>query len=281
MFNNTDNIPRIVAFAVTVLAAVLGVWLMHLLTLTVDLSLREWPPRHDNDVALTEVPEEQYFEVMPERPVVRRSNKEAAPVKNKVKEFNKSTPKPESGASTRNNGPAGEAPTTVTSKTPSTVKRQVKEQTAPVGPSQDEIDEQRREEARRKANSAMSSAFQRSNGKNNTLNNSGRNEGDSGSPEGTSQSVNGTGTGTVGGGWSMPSFAPVSSTVTGSIKVRAKIDRDGRVTSVSFIGGDAPAATNSRLRAAIEREIRSRRFSRPNRADAPDEATAYITYRFK
>lgn len=271
--------PRLAAAAVTLLAAVGCVWLMHEVTLSVSLEIPEWPPQRHSDVTV-QVPEEQYFEVVPQRPVVRAPKQEPARVHNDVKANNKSTPAPESGMSARNSGPAGDAPTTVTTNRESAVKRQIKPAT-PVGPSQDEIEQQQRDEARRKANSAMSSAFQRSNGKNNTSA-SGREEGNSGSPDGTSQSVNGTGTGTVGGGWSMPSFAPVPSTVTGSVKVRAKIDRNGRVTSVSFIGGDAPAATNSRLRAAIEREIRSRRFSRPASAGpADDEATAFITYRFK
>ncbi len=68
--------------------------------------------------------------------------------------------------------------------------------------------------------------------------------------------------------------------MTGSIKMMVRIDRTGKVTSVSFQGGDAPAATDSRLRAAVESEVRSRRFTRSD-SNAPDQATAYITYRFK
>jgi hypothetical protein len=59
-----------------------------------------------------------------------------------------------------------------------------------------------------------------------------------------------------------------------------KIDRNGKVKSVSFQGGDAPAATNPKVRAACEREVRSRNFTRSDN-DAPEESTAYITYRFR
>ena len=59
-----------------------------------------------------------------------------------------------------------------------------------------------------------------------------------------------------------------------------KIDKSGHVTAVTFTGGTPPAATNRDLRAAVEREVRSRRFTRSD-DNAPDEATAHITYIFK
>ena len=79
----------------------------------------------------------------------------------------------------------------------------------------------------------------------------------------------------------MPRYNEVPTTVTGSIELMVKIDRSGKVTSVSFLGGDAPAATNASVRSACEREVRSRRFSRPDPDNAPEESTAYITYRFR
>lgn len=273
-----DKRARITALIGTAVTALLIIVLLGCMTLAVDTTPREWPPRHDGEVALA--PEEQFVEVIEEKPVVTPSKQEAAPVKNPVKERHKSTPKPESGQSTRDRGPAGDAAAHTTSKRPSAVKKQVKEQPKEVGPTKEQLEEEARKEARRKANSATASAFQRSEGKNNTLA-EGRGEGDSGSPRGTNTSVNGTGTGTVGGGWAMPRYAKVPATVTGSIKIQAKINAEGRVTSVSFQGGEPPAATDARLRRAVEQEVRSRRFTRGNAADAPDQATAYITYRFK
>lgn len=274
------NRPRFIAIISTAIIALLIVVLLGTLRITVDTTVREWPPRHDGEVALAPEPEEQFFEVVEEAPQPAKVKEKASPAKKPVKETHKATPKPESGQSTVDRGKQGDAPATVTSKRPSEVKQKVKEQPKHTGPSQEEIEKQQREEARRKANSATASAFQRSNGKNNSQA-QGRTEGDNGSPKGTSQSVSGTGTGTVNGGWSMPSFAKVPATVTGSIKIKVKINREGKVTSVAFEGGDAPAATDMRLRRAVEQEVKSRRFTRPNSADAPDQATAYITYRFK
>lgn len=78
----------------------------------------------------------------------------------------------------------------------------------------------------------------------------------------------------------MPAYAKVPSTHTGSVRMEVKIDRTGRVKSVRFIGGDAPASTDPGVRRAVEAEVRSRRFTRAS-DDAPEEATAYITYTFK
>ena len=59
-----------------------------------------------------------------------------------------------------------------------------------------------------------------------------------------------------------------------------KSARNGRVTSGSYQGGDAPAATDPAVRRAVEAEVRARRFTRAD-DNAPEESTAYITYTFK
>lgn len=270
--------PRIIALSITAAVALLIVLLLHVGTLTVGAFDREWPPRHDSDVAIAEV-EEQFFDVIQAPPAPSREQASPAPLPEPA--VNKSTPAPESGHDVVDRGPAGDAPKTVTSKRPSPVKVKEKEKPRQAGPSKEELERQRAaEEARRRANAATATAFQRSEGKNNTSS-SGKTEGDSGRPDGTSATVSGTGTGTVGGGWALPRYAKVPATTTGSIKMMVKVDRDGRVKSVSFQGGDAPAATDARLRRAVEAEVRSRRFTRPTAEDAPPEATAYITYRFK
>lgn len=274
------NRPRLIALAATAIIALLIIVLLGSLSVSVETIEREWPPRHNNEVALAPEEEEQFFEVIKEKPQPAPVKEQAAPAKNTSNEKHKADPMPESGHSTVDKGKAGDAPKTVTTKRQSEVKQKVKEQPKQTGPSKEEIEAQKREEARRKANTATASAFQRSNGKNNSQA-EGRTEGNNGSPTGKSQSVSGTGTGTVNGGWSMPPFAKVPATVTGSIKLMVKINSDGKVISVSFQGGDAPAATDTRLRRAVEQEVRSRRFTRHNTADAPDQATAYITYKFK
>lgn len=234
-----------------------------------------WPPRHDGEVVFIQ---DNFFEVVEEMPVTAVADEEAAAVENEIPADNASVPAPASGTDTHDNGPAAEAPATTTAKEPSPVKAQPKPPTN-VGPTQEEINARQEAEARRKSTAAMNSAFNRPGGTDNTANN-GTTPGDSGTPTGLSASINGTGSGTVGGGWFMPSYAKVPSTVTGSIRMRVRIDSEGQVVEVAFQGGDPPAATDPELRRAVESEVRSRRFTR-GASPAPNEATAYITYRFR
>lgn len=262
---------KAIAAAITaIIAFLLFLWL-RLSYLSFSAQPAEWPPRHDGEVVMAD---EQFFDVI-EAPFPSPAVNDPAKAFNEVDADNASTPAPQSGNDLSNSGKPGDAPVPVTSKQPSTVKENPQPAT-PVGPSKEELEQ---EEAKRKATSAVSSAFRNATGSNNTQN-TGASEGNSGSPSGTSSAVNGTGTGSVGGGWRMPSYAKVPSTLTGSIKLMLKIDRDGRVKSVEFQGGEPPAATDARLRQAIEREVRSRRFTRSDAA-APDEATAFVTYRFQ
>ena len=78
----------------------------------------------------------------------------------------------------------------------------------------------------------------------------------------------------------MPAYQKVRSTVTGSIKVRATVRRDGSVATAEIVGGAAPAATDRDLCNRVLAEVRSRRFTRTD-VNAPESATAYITYTFK
>lgn len=269
--------PRAIAAAATLVVALLIVLMLRLGQLTLVSVDAEWPPRHDADVALVE--DERLFDVVEDIAPTASKVDNPAPAHSEVKESHKSDPAPQSGHHTIDRGKAADAPAHTTQATESPVKVQ-KEDPREVGPSKEELERIQAEEARRKASAATASAFQRSEGKNNTRNN-GRGEGNSDSPEGTSTSISGTGTGSVGGGWALPRYAKVPASITGTIKMMVKVGRDGRVTSVTFQGGDAPAATDPRLRSAVEAEVRSRRFTRPAGDDAPDQATAYITYRFK
>ncbi|MDE6300612.1 MAG: hypothetical protein K2M19_02725 [Muribaculaceae bacterium] len=274
------NRIRIIAATVTLLAAALTVGVLHVWHLTAREYNREWPPRHTQDIALV-ADDETFFDVVTPSPEPAPTADAPAPAPLPVKADNKSTPRPRTGQHTTDEGPAGDAPTVATTTNPSPVKHQTEKPPVKTGPSKEELEQQKaQEEARRRANSATSTAFQRSQGNNNTANN-GRTEGDSGDPKGTSTSTHGTGTGTVGGGWQLPRYARVPSTVTGSIKLVVTVGRDGRVRNVTFNGGEPPAAADSKLLAAVKAEVASRRFTRPTGDDAPDQATAYITYRFR
>lgn len=264
---------RNISIVLTILiAAIVFLWL-RFAYIHLSERIREWPPRHDGEVTLVE---DEFFDVITDIPVNLRGDDAPSQVFNEQPASNLSTPAPESGHETVDRGPAAEAPSIVTSKQPSPLKTPATEPKKN-GPSAEEL-KQQEEEARRKANSAMNSAFNRTKGENNTANN-GKTPGNSGSPSGKASGINGTGSGTVGGGWFMPTYAKVPASITGSIRLMVKIDKAGNVMSVTFIGGDAPAATDPALRRAVESEVRSRRFTRGN-SPAPDQATAYITYRF-
>lgn len=264
---------RIIALTVTCIIALLLMVLMMVVHISAGALDREWPPRHDGEVAFAE--DEQYFEVMQEARVNVSSNQLAAPARNPEPAKRQSDPAPTTGHDVTNQGPAGDAPAPVTSTRPSPVKQQTQKPTNQ-GPSQQELAEA---EARRRANAATSSAFNRANGNNNTSQ-SGSTPGNSGNPSGTSTTISGSGSGTVGGGWKMPAYQKVRSTVTGSIKVRATVRRDGTVATAEVIGGAAPAATDRDLCNRVLAEVRSRRFTRTD-DNAPESATAYITYTFK
>ncbi|MDE6277002.1 MAG: energy transducer TonB [Muribaculaceae bacterium] len=195
-------------------------------------------------------------------------------------ENNRSTPAPETGIDTRNSGKAGEATPTKASSRPSPVKVPAPEpKKNPAGPVEDTKKIKEEEEARRKASADLQTAFANTKGKNNT-HNPGKTDGNSGNPAGSAASQqHGSGTGRVNGGWKMPSYAKVPSTMTGTIELKATIDSKGKVTAVEVIGGKAPAATNAALTEACKAEVRRRTFSRSDN-NAPESATAYITYRF-
>lgn len=267
--------PRIYSAIGTALVAALVVLWMMSSSITLGGEDKKWPPKHDSEIVI----DDEYAEIidlpMPKTP--RLTDPMAA--KNDEVANNEAEAAPETGMETVDKGEPGEAPQPVTQTAPSPVKVEKKEKNKPQGPSAEELKKQKEEEeARRKATRQTQNAF-RNSGKNNTTN-SGKPQGDAGKPTGGESAVNGRGTGRVGGGWAMPRYNDVPSTVTGSVVMMVKIDRNGKVKSVSFQGGDAPAATNPTVRAACEREVRARTFTRSD-DNAPEESTAYITYKFR
>lgn len=238
---------------------------------------REWPPKRTGEITV-----EEFAEIidLPQTSAPAADNPAPAPLPET--ENNRAEPTPESGHDVEDRGEPAEAPATVTSRQPSPVKAKTKKPEK-TGPTPEEL--RRREqkkledEARRRATADTRNAFQNARGKNNTASD-GRRPGNAGAPSDAASALNGRGTGYAGGGWRIPAYAKVPSTVTGSVKMMLKIDRQGRVTSVSFQGGDAPAATDPAVRRAVEAEVRSRRFTRSD-DNAPEESTAYITYTFK
>lgn len=187
---------------------------------------------------------------------------------------NADRPAPEGGSDLDNAGPAALPQPETVQQNPSPVSRRQRTP-APAGPTQEERE---REEARRRAEADMANAFSTPADGNTSA--PGRNPGPNGTPNGTDTPVSGSGQGTVGGGWVMPNYARIPSTLTGSIRLRATVDASGVVTRVEQIGGEAPASTDTRLIERCMTEVRARHFTRPDNAP-PSSATAYITYIFR
>ena len=266
---------RIYSAVGTALVVALVVAWMMLDTISLGDADKEWPPKHDSEIVI----DDEYAELLdlpkPKSPKIA----DPTPAYNETIENNLAEAAPQTGMEVVDQGQPGDAPETVTQTQPSTVKVEKKPQPKPQGPSAEELKKQKEEaEARRKATSQTQNAF-RNAGKNNADNRA-KTEGDAGRPTGSVAAVNGRGTGRVGGGWALPRYNDVPSTVTGSVEMMVKIDRNGKVKSVSFQGGDAPAVTDPKVRAACEREVRSRNFTRSD-DNAPEESTAYVTYRFR
>jgi len=264
------------ALITIVLCSLIALWLA-LGHIDMSRSNREWPPKHNGEITM-----EEFAEIidLPQSAAPAADIPSPAPLPEEA--HGAAEPTPESGHDVTDRGEPAEAPATVVSKQPSPVKAKPKKPEK-TGPTAEQLKKQReekeREEARRRATSNTQNAFKNATGKNNTSS-QGKTPGNAGAPSDRASALNGRGTGYAGGGWVIPSYAKVPSSVTGSVKMMLKIDRNGRVTSVTFQGGDAPAATDPAVRRAVEAEVRARRFTRAD-DNAPEESRAYITYTFR
>lgn len=268
------NRDRLYALLATIAAMACILAVLMLAAIRFDRSTLPVPPRPTTAIVEQD---EDFAELYTPEPSGRPAE-QASPAYNPVEADNNATPAPATGTNTVDEGPKGQAEPVKTSTRPSPAKEVVREEPEKRGPAQD-AQKKAEEEAKRRASADLKNAFANTQGRNNT-DNKGKTEGNAGRPSGSTSSLqNGQGTGRVNGGWKMPSYAKVPSTVTGTIELKATIDRQGKVTAVEIIGGQAPAATNTALGEACKAEVRRRTFTRGDDR-APEQATAYITYRF-
>lgn len=266
------NKSELTALAITVAVALVMVLLLVLNSLTFDPSTLRQPPRPMAEVV--EIDEEfvEFFEV----PVPKGTSSQAY------------TPQPAerqsqaaeaTGSDIKDAGNEGVSLPDVVSEKPSPVERPKKETPEKKGPTKEELEA---EAARRRARKGISDAFKTSpDATDNTTSNSKNAEkGDSGKPDGGASAVNGSGTGNVGGGWIMPSYAKVKTDLTGRIELRAVINSEGKVVKVEQTGGKAPAGADPALVAKCIAEIKRHTFTRSDN-NAPPTATARITYTFR
>ncbi len=263
------NRPRTLAIVITAAVAIAIVVLLLLCRLVFDPATLRQPPRPTTE--LVEV-DEEFVELLDQSTV----HSDPAPAYSETLERNDSHAADATGSDLTDAGAVDAPMPDVTSKRPSPVQTKKKDPPAKTGPTKEQLEE----EARRRAQKGVSDAFASVPDAQDNTDSRGPQAGNSGKPEGQTSALDGTGQGEVGGGWIMPRYAKVNSTVTGRIELRAVVDKDGKVIQVEQTGGKAPAAADRALVNKCIAEVRSRRFTR-NDSEAPDRAIAKIIYTFK
>lgn len=272
----TEQQARIIASIGTALIAALVVLLLCLCYLT--MPAKEDVAKPKGEIVM--VDEEEFIEVIETQAYAAANVKETGASYLEDTVVEQSQPTPASGTDVADRGEAADPPTPISSNEPSPVKVKKDEEPRKTGPAEDK-EKAERENTKRQAQNEVANALKKAQGKHNSSTSS-EDRGNAGDSrvDKSQQGTTGHGTGNVGGGWIIPKYAAVPSNVTGSVKMVVKIDNTGKVISVAFNGGEPPAATNSAVRSALEREVRSKKFSRSSYDDA-QPATAYITYTFK
>jgi outer membrane biosynthesis protein TonB len=248
-----------------------------------------WPPEPEPYIELG-VEEETYIEPEPIALPEKVPGDLSAPAKIEEPSHVDSKLAPETGTALDNAGKKATPAKEVSTKKETPVKvTKTEEKPKPAGPAVD-TKKVEQEATAKKTNASVSNAFANASAKNNANNGKG-DDGKSGRPDGKTDSAgpsnsnsvsSGVQKGTVGGGWMFPEYSKnIPSSVTGSVVLSLTIDSTGKVTSAKVIGGKAPAGSNSAVQQRCIAEAKSKRFIRKNGGDAPDEATATLTFIFK
>jgi len=261
--------PRLQAAAATVIAAVILVALLCMLHLA-EIDPAALAPRPTTEVAEID---EEFVELFD----MAYGPSDPSPAYAPQPVRSNSKPAEASGQDRVDAGKAAAPAPDVTSKQPSPLSREEKTVPPETGPDKTKLAE---EEAHRKARKGVGDAFKNTSETPDNTASKGSEKGDSGTPDGGRSDANGTGVGTVGGGWTMPRYSRVPSEVTGSIILTAIVGPDGNVISVELSGGKSPAAADRALVQACIAEVKRRRFTR-NDDKAPERSTARITYTFR
>lgn len=171
-----------------------------------------------------------------------------------------------------NAGEVGEAATEVTSEQPSPMKVKEKPKPEKAGPSKEEI--AAREKARREKEAAERIR------KSVQFSGKGSGKGSAGSPNGNSNT--GAAAGSPGhdlAGRTIESFDSPASTLSGTVKIRVKVNAKGQVVSASYDGGSGPASASAAVRRSCVNASRRSRFS--VRVDSDRDQSGVIIWRFK
>lgn len=266
--SKSDNRHRLTALLATVIfhAAVVVVLLTLYLRYPGEADEeRTWPPVDSSEVLFG-----GEYVMIGDRPEIAESTGAPAPAEAEAQE----TPAPEAEALENAGEPAEPAPV-VSTERPSPAKVEKKPAPEKTGPTKAEIEaaaKAKREEEARKAIAGKVKFGQKGTG--------GSGAGNAGSPNGNSTvgAVSGSPGFNLKGrslaDWHRPASAPL-----GTITIRVSVNRQGKVTSASYLSGTGAAAASQTARqSCIQAAMRSQ-FSVDN--DAPASQTGTITYNFK
>ncbi len=205
-----DNNARLIAAVATVLIAT-GLFLfLYLFKLRIDAA--ELKEKEKGEIVLVE-PEEEFVDVLEPLadPVAPDESPAEAHLDEPVK--NESQAAPAAGTDLDNAGPQGEKHPVAKSPEPSPVK--VKEEPKPEKPKgqPNKPKEEKPQPPKRKENNLANDEVARAFGKHNSNTSNTSDKGNSGSNSNQSSTTTGTGRGKVGGGWIIPAYGSVRSTV--------------------------------------------------------------------
>lgn len=267
-----DNATRSKAAAATAITVVL--LLLWMLLADIDVSMlddpaRKWPPVDSSEIVfggtfvrLGDLP----------RPMAQASRTKPAKSTSTEQPSHQGTDRTDAGER------AAAAPDIVSSERPSPAKVTKKEPPAKTGPTKEELAERERikrekeqAEKARRINSGMQGRFSKS------QTSATANPGSPGGNSSTGALAGSPGyslSGRTPEGWGRPASAH-----SGTIRIRVKVNRQGRVTEASYDGGTGSAAAQAGVRQSCLAAARQSRFSVD--LNAPAEQTGYITWTFK
>lgn len=254
--------PRIIAAIVTLLTLAIALLLLHSLSLrysSSDAGMRQWPPVDSSEILFADE-------------FVAAGNIEQSEIPDEASPVAESAPAHEAFQNEDAGTPAPKQQDLLSSEQPShlTVKKSTPE---PKGPTKAELEAQEREKRQKETAKAISRR----------VNFGGTAAGGNGNS--TPESVEGTGAATTGmanasvGGRSLEHWSKPSARATGSITVRVRVDRQGKVIRADYVSGSGTVASNLAARQSCENAALKSQFS--VNYDAPATQTGTITYHFK
>lgn len=248
---------------------------------------RPWPPEPEPYIELAQADEFIEPEVLP-IPSNAPEDLDAAALTADYQD-NPSQVAPESGTAMKTNPTPGTPAHETTTNNPSSVQQKASPKNTNPGNKTDDEKKQKEATQKRTRNEAAN-AFAKSKANGNANNRQG-DQSTAGNPKGSAESAgpaNSTATsagvryGSIGGGWQWPSYnVKIKTRHTGTVIVRIVIAADGTATAKA-IGGETPAASDTKLCQQCAEIAVSRKFTRQASAgDPPDHANATLTFIFE